>query len=113
MKKEPDDPLPLPLRYLFVSPAAEKTLETRRQSKMAFVGELLAFLFKRWPTEASLTKSGRTVANCSGPVGEHLKFVVEPQLRAVAVFSPEETEPTTAKIRSLIAKDVAVKSPFV
>jgi hypothetical protein len=108
-----DVPLPVALRYLFVSKRAEEELEKRRQNKGEFVVELLRFLHEKWPTQGSLLKSGRVVAYCRGAVGEHLKFVVEPELRATAVYLADEPEPTTDKIRELIAANVAVESPFV
>src|ERR1700728_260821 len=108
-----DVPLPVALRYLFVSKRAEEELEKRRQNKGEFVVELLRFLHKEWPTQGSLEKCGRVVADCGGPVGEHLKFVVEPELRATAVYLADEPEPTTETIRDLIAGDVAVESPFI
>ena len=112
-QKQKDMPLPVALRYLFVSGLAEKELNKRRQRKGEFVVELLTFLHEKWPTLASLLKCGRVVADCRGPVGEHLEFVVEPELRATAVFLAGEPEPTTETIRDLIANDVAVESPFV
>ena len=113
MKQKPKDvPLPIALKYLFVSGRAESELEKRQESKMAFVGELLGYLHQKWPTQASLEKSGRVVADCRGAAGEHLKFVVEPELRAIAVFLATETAPSTDKIRELVRGDVAVESPF-
>jgi len=113
VQNQKDVPLPVALQHLFVSGLAEKQLLKRRQSKMAFVGELLTFLHEQWPTEASLQKAGRVVADCRGATGENLKLVVEPQLRATAVFLASEPEPTTETIRELIAGDVAVESAFV
>lgn len=107
-----DVPLPVALRYLFVSKRAEEELEKRRQNKGEFVVELLKFLQEKWPTQGSLEKCGRIVADCRGPVGVHLKFVVEPELRATAVFLATEPAPDTETIRELIADDVAVESPF-
>ena len=53
MEQKQED-LPVALRYLFVSKRAEEQLEKHQQNKMAFVGELLAFLREKWPTRESL-----------------------------------------------------------
>jgi hypothetical protein len=108
-----DVPLPVALRYLFVSGLAEAELNKRQQHKGEFVAKLLKFLCEKWPTEASLLTTGRVVADCRGAAGEHLKFVVEPELRATAVFLATEPAPDTDTIRELIANDVAVESPFI
>jgi hypothetical protein len=114
MKKSVSDiPLPVALRYLFVSKRAEDQIEKSKESKMAFVGGLLRYLQGKWPTYAALMNGGRVVANCHGRHGEELKVVVEPQLRATAVFLASEPAPTTEKIRELIGDEVAVRSPFV
>jgi hypothetical protein len=108
-----DVPLPLALRYLFVSKLAEEELNKRRRQKGEFVVSLLKYLYEKWPTEASLLANGRVVADCRGATGEHLKFVVEPELRATAVFLATEPAPDTETIRKLVADDVALKSPFM
>jgi hypothetical protein len=100
---------PVPFHNLFFSDAARKEIE-ECYSEEDFTRELATFLDELWPTVEALQNNQRFTATYPGIV--KVNFVVEPELRATAVFGSSESPPTTDDIRRMMADDVPFNSPL-